>query len=109
MCKFVLIFAFIALLLVFIFTFFFRVNPSTNQNPSVINEPFHSQPVTPADFASTSLEYNQRVMELEQTARSIQFHTNTSAPNNTSSGTAVAPVPARPTVVPEGPPPVMTP
>jgi flagellar basal body-associated protein FliL len=105
MCKFVLIFALVVLLLVLVFTFFFRVNPSTDQNPSVTNEPFHSLPATPADFASTSLEYNQRVMELGQTARNIQFNTTTSAP----SSAGVAPAPAQPTVVPDGPPPVMTP
>ncbi len=110
MCRFVLIFSSIVLILIVLFVFFLRVNPSSNQVQSVSNEPFRSQPTTPEDFASTSLEYNQRILELGQTARSAEFNIKASAPSGTSQTTAgEAPAPVRSTEVPDGPPPVMAP
>ena len=113
MCRFALIFSFVVLILIVLFVLTVRISPTTNQvfNPSI--EPFHSQTLTPADFASTSSERNQRIMELGQTVRTVTLNPapaqSGNAPFDGEVNTSLAPKPAGTPAVPDGPPPVMIP
>lgn len=114
LCRFVLVFSSVVLLLIILFVFFMRLDPGAGGlPPAQPEEPFRSLPATPADFASTSLEYNQRILELGQTIRNAGVNTSTGAPITPSSAgqgsTTVVPAPTSSQKAPEGPPPVMAP
>ena len=102
-CKISLVFGFVGLLLASVIVYLDVVQNNTPKNEQ---ESFHSIPPTPEDVASIELEYNQRILELGQTAfgerSESEFPKNTiDVSGSVQSGTNT---PESSREIPEGPP-----
>lgn len=77
------------------------------------NVPFHSLPPSMNDFASTSLEFNQRMSDLSQTAFGGETEKDGSSLRTSSIGdvkiSSTSSTVTSPRKVPDGPPPVLLP
>ena len=84
-CKYILLFAFIALLLVMVVVFLQSTQGDVFHVFKPAEKPFHSIAPTKEDIASTTAEYNQRILELGQTLN-INSAPNDVQPTTTASG-----------------------
>ena len=114
MCRFVLIFSLAVLLSVILLVYLLRSDAPGAPTPDANNTAsFHSLPINPKTFASSAPEFNQRILELGQTANRSEIKkagstTRTSSADN-GEMMGVTSASAKPSNVPDGPPPVLPP
>lgn len=103
MCKYVLLFSFMMLLTVMLVVYMQQVKKQQSiNNTATTTASFHSIAPTKEEQASTTAEFNQRVLELGQTA--FGGASNGSVPTGAS---ARIDIPTSTRKIPDGPPPVM--